>query len=165
MRGSVVLKFVFGLLVGCLTLTSKADNPIEPVDPEFLAFFASIYNDPVERAELRLDDFAEKLVITKQQQPEWEKFKQYFLKQFERRQERLEDFRIAVQDRNGKPLTTPESLTIKIQSLEQQVSEAKIALRIIGQLYESLDASQKAIFDQGAKAIWLKNKMRQRRFN
>lgn len=98
---TVIILFNFAYL-------AKAKDAIQPVDPEFLAFFAAIYNDPVERASIRLDDFSTRLAISETQKNEWNAFKDFFLSQFEKRQARLEDFRLEIVERNGKPLTTPE---------------------------------------------------------
>ena len=162
-RRIVWLIWIFAA-VWSLSFQSKAQDAVEPVDPEFLAFFAAIYNDPVERASLRLDDFAERMKINDKQNAEWRAFKNMFLDLFEKRRTRLEDFRLVIEERNGKPLSTPESIDLKIHSLQQQIADTQSAQLVIQKLYLKLDDTQKAIFDQGMRALWFKNKMRHRRF-
>ena len=155
------------LLIGLFLLMSfsaaEAESIDESLDIEFMEFFAAIYVDPMEKVEVKLDSFAVKLGITSEQQGAWDEFKQLFMDQLSQKHQRVQEFKSKVGARNGKRFTTPESLTLKISILEQQLIDSRNAKSTIDYLYDRLDQSQKTLFDAGMRHLWLKKQMQKRR--
>ncbi len=152
-------RIISALVIGLSLSVAATDDGM--MDPEFLEFFAALYGDPVEEASIKLDEFANKLSITERQQPAWNSFKQYFLDQMQVKQQRAAELKEFVRARNGKPLTTPESLELKMKHMEMQLADAQQAKAVIDDLYGQLDSEQQSLFDRVMRHIWLKNKMKQ----
>lgn len=153
-------KIISALVIGLSLSVAATDD--EMMDPEFLEFFAALYGDPVEEASIKLDEFANKLNITERQEPAWSNFKQFFLDQMQVKQQRAAELREFVRSRNGKPLTTPESLELKMKHMEMQLADAQQAKAVIDDLYGLLNSEQQSLFDRVMRHIWQKNKNNQR---
>jgi len=155
------------LIASLLLLTSfsavSEDTNVESLDPEFMEFFAAIYEDPTDKVAAKLDGFAVKLNITPDQQSAWNAFKQLITNNMLLKRKRTEEFKNRFKARNGKRFTTLESIQLKIEMLNRQLQESREVLPIIEDLYVRLDATQKTLFDNGMRHLWFKKLKRKRR--
>lgn len=154
---------IFSLLLFIVALPASADSYDESLDVEFMEFFAAIYVDPMEVVDSKLTEFGSKLNITSAQQDIWNEFKQLVINQMNQKRQRIESFKTKVKTRNGKRFTTPESLALKINHLELQLIDSQQVQSTIVRLYSQLDESQKTLFDNGMRYLWLKKQMRKNR--
>jgi|GEM_PF-3439619 len=158
------MKYIAGLaflvVIGLHPVNAQQSDTV--FDPEFMEFLGMIEQAPREEAGRKLDEFGQRLKISEAQQIAWLDFKNFVLAQIEQKQLRVSRFQERMRARNGKPLTSPEGLNLKITHLQQQLEDAQRALVIVENLYFTFDATQKSIFDQGMRHLWIKNQLKKR---